>query len=147
MKPVVCLFISLALTVLLTACTRNMLDVSGCYYPFELYEERPVIALTANCMKMILLVDTGSHVSYIFRSGLKKIVSPDLVKKADGNYDIGHPMTITTDFYPGYLKKTPVTFVYSPSVKETPGIDGILGIDALVNCDYLVINYKKNRYV
>lgn len=56
-------------------------------------------------------------------------------------------MTFITDFYLGYLKNKPVTFFYNPSVKKIRGIDGVLGMDALGNCGYLVIDYKKKQFL
>jgi hypothetical protein len=147
MKTTFCLTFSILILGMLMSCNKNICDASGYYYPFTLYEKRPVITLTVDSTEINLLIDTGSHISYVFRSGLKKIVNEECIRKMNGDYDITHPITITTDFYLGYLKKKPVTFFYSPSVKEIRGIDGILGIDALVNCDYLIINYRKKQFL
>ena len=147
MKKIVCLTFSILLTVMLLSCTRDIQGVSGCCYPFTLYEGSPVITLTVNGTEEKMLVDTGSHISYVFRSGMKKFINEEFIKKMNGDYDIARPMTFSTDSYPGYLKKTPLTFSYRPSVKEMRGIDGILGIDALCNCDYLIIDYKKKQFL
>jgi hypothetical protein len=146
MKNIVCPILLILLSLMLLSCTKDIRTASGCYYPFTLYEGSPVITLTVNGAEVDRQVDTGCHISYIFRSGLKKIISGEFIKKMNGEFNLAFPMTFTTNSYLGYLEKTPVTFFYGPSVKEIRGIDGILGIDALCNCDYLVIDYTKKQF-
>ncbi|HAH61402.1 MAG TPA: hypothetical protein DCL73_04825 [Treponema sp.] len=138
MKKIPLFIISILLSAQLMSCTENISDVSGCYYPFRLYDGSPVITLAENGTKLRLQVDTGSSISYIFRSGLKKM---------DGEYDAARPMTLPTDFYLGYQKNKPVTFFYNPAVRKIRGTDGILGMDALSSCDYLVIEYRKKQFL
>lgn len=79
MKKIPLFIISIFLSIQLMSCDENISDVSGSYYQFRLYDGCPVITLTENGAELRLMVDTGSRISYIFRSGLKKIGSERLI--------------------------------------------------------------------